>query len=147
MPRLAVTPEEIELGVSPERLTANDIIRGRKRQDPRPHTSQSHRDAEALVRCEELLDKQALGKKRLSNATLTAIKIRYDKLRPALSSVEQTVHQDGDELTKEQIMAKFQQLIDAYPDFLQELLALQAKRKPVELHDAEQQSEQKTGTE
>lgn len=92
--------------------------------------TREQRDSIALTKIEKHLDSQVDGKKRLSSATLAAIKIRYDKLRPALSSIEQTTHNADDLLTEDQILAKFQALIQAFPDVLPKLLALQAKGNP-----------------
>ena len=111
-------------------VEAQESEQDRNKRLKRNPMSQAQRDSIALSRCEDLLDKQALGKKRLSNATLAAIRIRYDKLRPALSSVEQTVHNADDLLTQDQIDERFQQLIDANPGMLQRLLARQAKANP-----------------
>lgn len=89
--------------------------------------TQQQRDSLALSKIEELLDKQVNGKKRLSPSTLMALRIRYDKLRPALSSVEQTVHNADDQLSDEQLLAKFDALVQAHPALLERFIGLRAR--------------------
>lgn len=101
--------------------------------------SRDQRDSLALTNIEMMLDKQLAGSKRLSAGTLMALRIRYDKLRPALSSIDQTLHNADDLLSQDQIEAKMLELIQAHPDLLQRLLAMQAKANPL---GAEQQTVQ-----
>ena len=89
--------------------------------------SREQRDNLALTNIEMLLDKQIAGKKKVSPARLMAARIRYDKLRPALSAIDQTVHNADDVLTEEQILLKFQNLIALYPDLLPRLNAIQGQ--------------------
>ena len=104
--------------------------------------SNAERDAAALGKLESYIDglldkhlkcpecKKDMEISELPNSVVTLLKARYDKLRPSLSAVEQTTLNPDDKLTEEQIMAKFQQLIDAFPDLLAKLLADRAKDAP-----------------
>lgn len=67
--------------------------------------------------------------KELSQATLTAMRIRYDKLRPALSAVEQTNIDPEESLTEQQLMDRLLALIDAHPDLVQRALAARARQQ------------------
>lgn len=70
------------------------------------------------------------GKVELESTQLKAIELILQRTVASLSSVEQTVHNADDQLTEEQLMAKFQALFEAHPGLLQRLLAMQARSKP-----------------
>ena len=102
--------------------------------------TQLERDRIAVGRIEQLLDAQmgndvicpkcGIGHKikELSQATLIAMRIRYDKLRPALSAVEQTNIDPEQTLTEQQLMDRLVALIDAHPDLVQRALAAKARK-------------------
>ncbi len=102
--------------------------------------SQRERDAISLGRIESLLD-SAVGSvvhcpscqkthkiKALENNVLNAIKIRYDKLRPSLSAVEQTTISEDEKLDDNQLLMKIAALIEAHPDIVQQALAHKARK-------------------
>ena len=105
--------------------------------------TQLERDRIAVGRIEQLLDAQmgnnvicpkcGIGHKikELSQATLIAMRIRYDKLRPALSAVEQTNIDPEQTLTEQQLMDRLIALIDAHPDLVQRALAAKARAATV----------------
>ena len=70
------------------------------------------------------------GKSYLESTQLKAIELILQRTVASLSSVEQTVHNADDQLTEDQLMLKFQALIEAHPDLLQRILAVQARAKP-----------------
>lgn len=65
----------------------------------------------------------------LDTSVVTAMRMRYDKLRPTLSAVEQTTHNESEKLDENQLLAKLEALIAAHPDLVQRALAAAAKRK------------------
>lgn len=75
--------------------------------------------------------------KELNAGAVQLIRARYDKLRPSLSSVEQTVHNADDTLSEDAIMQKLAALVEAYPDLLQRILAAQARAKAEPVADAQ----------
>ena len=76
------------------------------------------------------LNKHISGEVELSQTQLKAIEMLLARTMPTLTAVEQTTINPDDKLTEEQIMSKFQQLIDAFPDLLTKLLAERAKSEP-----------------
>jgi len=104
--------------------------------------TQQERDRISLGRIESYMDAVIVGHfqcptcqekaqiKEISSGAVALIKARYDKLRPSLSAVEQTNVNPDDKLTEADILQRFQQLIDAYPDLLAKLLADRAKQDP-----------------
>ncbi len=94
-----------------------------------------------------LLSNHAQSKRsKLDQTRIAAAKAALPFLRPALSSIEQTVHSADDLLTEDQLIDKFMTLAQAHPELLQRLLGMLAKANP---GIAVQQSEQKlsnTGT-
>lgn len=99
-------------------------------------------DAQAAARLLLVLQKHAHSKRgKLSSTRIAAARAALPFLRPALQSIEQTVHNADDELTQDQIFAKFQALIEAHPDMLDRLIAMRAKANPgVAMAGAVQQS-------
>jgi hypothetical protein len=109
--------------------------------------SQRERDAISLGRIEALLDVAGGGAiecpscqkkhkiKPLDSNVLAAIKIRYDKLRPSLSAVEQTTISEDEKLDDNQILAKLSALIEQHPDIVQQALALKARQSTAPLPD------------
>mgnify|MGYP001617580555 CR=1 FL=1 len=79
-----------------------------------------------MLRLKEHID----GKVQLESTQIKAIELILQRTVASLSSVEQTVHTADDILTDEQIAARFQGLIEAHPDLLQRLLAMQARVAP-----------------
>jgi len=109
------------------RITGKTGLNGvRHKRNHDPETKEKIR----LSQVENRLADHGFGKVELSATQVTALRAIYDKLRPSLSAVEQTTINPDDKLTEEQIMAKFQQLIDAFPDLLTKLLADRAKDAP-----------------
>lgn len=82
------------------------------------------RDAIALTKIEKFLDKQIDGELQdWSPTRLKALEIRYNKLRPALSAVDNTVHSTAENETPEQMMAKLQALLAANPHIIRDMHA------------------------
>lgn len=96
--------------------------------------TQAERDAKSLGMIESFLDKALEGKcvcvsckkefdiKDLHPNVLKAIQLRYDKLRPALSAVEQTTLNPEDKKTEEQIINDLRALIKGNADLVRLLL-------------------------
>lgn len=97
----------------------------------KPMTSQQ-RDSIALTKIEKYIDAQIddvllcpeCGKehgsaKELSAAAVALIRARYDKLRPTLSSVDQTTHEEPK--GEDQLVQELRALFHAKPELLREL--------------------------
>ena len=65
--------------------------------------------------------------KEINPAVIQALKIRYDKLRPSLSAVEQTMVEPDQKLSEADILGKITALLAAHPDLVQQALAMQAR--------------------
>ena len=102
---------------------------GKKGQTWSKPMTQQQRDSISLTKIEQFLDNQ-IDDENPSIDKLQAIKIRYDKLRPSLSAVEQTNVNENDSLTEDQIIVKLQQVIAANPALVSKLLADHAKTAP-----------------
>ena len=89
--------------------------------------SAHQRDNIALGQIEILLDKQMHGEIELDPVRLEAIKIRYSRLRPTLSAVEQTTISDDEKLSDAQLLDMLANLIEAHPHLVQQALAAKAK--------------------
>jgi hypothetical protein len=110
--------------------------------------TQAERDAISLGRIESFLDGIAAGHmqcptcqneyeiKQVDSAVIQALKIRYDKIRPTLSAVEQTNVEPEKALSESDLLAKMGELIAAYPDLAQQAIGEYARKQ----HDAKQQS-------
>ncbi len=85
------------------------------------------RDTVALARIEQLLDEVATGTRRINEQRLSALKIRYDKLRPALSSIEQIVHDARDQASEETLAGELVALFDAKPELWERVAALRGQ--------------------
>ena len=62
--------------------------------------------------------------KELSPGSVMLLRARYDKLRPTLSTVEQTIHDSRDDLDEGQVLGYLQGLFTAKPDLLDRLIQL-----------------------
>lgn len=108
-------------------------IRG-KRIKP-PGKTQAERDRIALGRIESFMDTVASGQlvcpscnkefpaKEISPVVATLIRARYDKLRPSLSAVEQTITDDRDKQSEQEVMDKLRDLVKANAAAVRMLLA------------------------
>lgn len=106
-------------------------------------STQAERDAISLGRIESLIDnvidtavecptcKKKHEIKVLDNSVVTAMRMRYDKLRPSLSATELTSINPDERLSEDQILGKLSALLDQYPDLLQRALAVKAKLSPL----------------
>lgn len=110
-------------------------------------TSQQ-RDSIALTKIEKYIDsqiddvllcpeckKEHGSAKELSTAAVALIRARYDKLRPTLSAVEQTQHEE--QKGEEQIIQELKALFYAKPELLG-LLGLEGRPRPVGVADPQQ---------
>lgn len=79
------------------------------------------KDAYALARIEQLLDDACEGKSQVEGSRLKAMEIRYSRLRPTLSAVEQTNHEEQPQ--PEEMMARLTHLFSQNPALLKPLLA------------------------
>lgn len=87
------------------------------------------RDAMALASIEKILDNQHLTRKpaKLDPVRLKALELRYSRLRPVLSAVENTSVDATSKLSESDIMAKIALLIAKYPDLITRAQQLQAQ--------------------
>lgn len=87
----------------------------------RPRTA-AERDIYALSRIEQFLDsiQQGKNKRPVDPIRLKAAEIRYNKLRPALSAVEQTNHEVS--RSQDDIVNEIKALLMAKPELLATLL-------------------------
>jgi hypothetical protein len=97
----------------------------------RRNPNQLETDAIKASQLINVLNNHAIGKlETLSDSRIAAARAALPYLRPALSAIEQTVHNADDTLTEEQLIDKFQAVIADNPGLLQRLNAVQAKLKP-----------------
>lgn len=108
-----------------------------------PGKTQAERDAISLGRIESFLDQLAEGKMQcptcqkdfdindVNPVVIQAIKIRYDKLRPSLSAVEQTNIEPDQKLSESDLLAKMGELIAAHPDLAAQAIGEYAKKQQV----------------
>jgi len=84
--------------------------------------NQAERDLYALTKIEQILDDIGISekKKEINPIRLKALEIRYNKLRPALSAIEQT-NVDATR-SESEIMQQIKQLVEAKPELLNDLL-------------------------
>lgn len=96
--------------------------------------TQQERDTLAALRIEQLLDDAREGKVQLAPDRLKAIELRYARLRPMLSAVEQTTVDERDKADPADLEAKLKALHDARP----ELFAfLKSPSKPLDVVGAQ----------
>lgn len=96
----------------------------------RPALSQAQRDQIALGSIESFLDgilhkslrcvecDKEIDVKKIDPGRVQLIRMRYDKLRPSLSSVEQTVIDPRDKATEDQLLAELQATLASHPAML-----------------------------
>ena len=104
-----------------------------------PGKTQAERDRIALGRIEAYMDSVVNGEllcpscnkgmepKELSTSTVQLLRARYDKLRPSLSAIEQTVINESDRITEAQLFNNLATILQANPDMLPKLIALSQK--------------------
>jgi hypothetical protein len=117
---------------------------GRKGQQHRRPKTQRERDQYAITKIEELLDSVREGNESVDAARLRAIELRYSRLRPLLSSVEQTTIEEMP--AEVDLMSKFRALLDVDPSLRAQLLALLTGHPQPIKPEAAQQSTAATGT-
>lgn len=78
--------------------------------------TQQERDTVAALRIEQLLDQAREGKVQLAPDRLKAIELRYARLRPMLSAIEQTTVDPRDKQDPAELEAKLRALFDARPE-------------------------------
>jgi hypothetical protein len=88
------------------------------------------RDEITLTLVEKKLKSHVDGLIELSQTQVMAARILYDKLRPSLSAVEQTITNESDLMSEADIVQKLQALIQAYPDLVRSLLHAPALDQP-----------------
>lgn len=95
---------------------------GKKGMTQARSRTQAERDVQALNRIEQFLDsvQQGKNKKQVDPMRLKAAEIRYNKLRPALSAVEQTTHESA--RSSEDIINDIKALLLAKPELLATIL-------------------------
>jgi len=95
---------------------------GRKGSTHSRPRNQAERDIYALTKIEQILDDIGISEKRkeINPVRLKALEIRYNKLRPALSSVEQTNHEPA--RSHADIINDIKALVESKPDLLRTLL-------------------------
>ncbi len=99
--------------------------------------AKKHSDAIEASKIERILAEHYDGDKELSPTQLKAIEIRYARLKPTLSSVEQTVTDERDTVDPVELEAKLKALHDARP----ELFAfLNSPSKPLDVVGAQGES-------
>ena len=87
-------------------------------------TSDAHKDAILRAKIENRLSKHFEGKEKLSISQLRAADLLYARLRPTLSTVEQTLVDHRDKYTEAEILAELQGLFTAKPELLDKLIEL-----------------------
>lgn len=105
----------------------------------RPRTVKD-RDGYAASRIEQMLDDHREGKIKLDQTQLKAIEIRYARLRPVLSAVEQTITDPRDTQDPAELEAKLRALFDARPElfaFTQAKAPQQTPDKPLDVVGAQ----------
>jgi hypothetical protein len=87
-------------------------------------TSDAHKDAILRAKIENKLSKHFDGKEKLSISQLRAADLLYARLRPTLSTVEQTLVDQRDKLSEAEVLAELQGLFTAKPELLDKLIEL-----------------------
>lgn len=98
-------------------------IKGMKHSRPR---TPKDRDGYAAARIEQLLDQAREGKLKLAPDQLKAIELRYSRLRPMLSAVEQTVTDQRDTADPAAVAARLAAMFDAKPELFEQVMSLRA---------------------
>lgn len=112
--------------------THSDPMAGKKgMKHARPRTGKD-RDSYAASRIEQMLDDHREGKIKLDSGQLKAIEIRYSRLRPMLSAIEQTVIDPRDKQEPADLEAKMRALFDSNPELFAFLQANAPQQTPVE---------------
>lgn len=93
--------------------------------------TQQERDTLAALRIEQILDDAREGKVQLDASKLKAMELRYSRLRPMLSAVEQTINDPRDKQDPAELEAKLRALYDARP----ELFAFMQAKAPQQSSD------------
>lgn len=88
--------------------------------------TQQERDTLAALRIEQLLDEAREGKTTLTPDRLKAIELRYSRLRPMLSSVEQTVHDQRDTADPNELARRLASIFEAKPELFEQVQAIRA---------------------
>lgn len=71
--------------------------------------------------------------KMLDQSVVTAMRMRYDKLRPTLSATELTSIDPADKLSESDLLAQLSALIEQHPDLVQQALAAKARKDAASL--------------
>lgn len=113
---------------------------GKKGQRWSKSMTKQQRDEIALTKIENYMDSQMdkvlacpdcdkkyENVKDITPAQSALIRARYDKLRPTLSAVEQTVVSDADSASESQLINQLVSIIQARPDVLDTLIAMRQK--------------------
>lgn len=98
-------------------------IKGMKHKKPRP---KKQRDEYAIARIEELLTKHMDGELKLSPTQLKAMEIRYSRLRPVLSAIESTIHDERDRADPQQLAARLAAMFAEKPALFEQVMALRS---------------------
>lgn len=91
----------------------------------RPQTDRE-KDAKALREIENLLESASKGEIALDASRLKAIELRYSRLRPTLSSVDQTIHDERDTADASALAARLAALFHEKPALFDQVMALRS---------------------
>lgn len=86
--------------------------------------TQQERDSLAAMRIEQILDQAREGKLQLSTDRLKAMELRYARLRPVLSAVEQTNIDPRDKKDPALLVQSLSAMFDQKPELWDQLLKI-----------------------
>ena len=96
-------------------------VKGMKHRRARP---KKHTDALLMSKIENQLIEHALGEREMSPTQVQAAKAVYDKLRPTLSSIEQTQTDPRDQADATQLAARLAAMFNEKPELLEQIKQL-----------------------
>lgn len=100
-------------------------------------------DAATLTLIENRLKAHVLGQEKMSPTQVMAARAVYDKLRPTLSAIEQTVNDERDMADPTQLAARLAALFHEKPALFEQVMALK-NAASTQQHAQEQTSPQVT---
>jgi hypothetical protein len=95
--------------------------KGARNSRPR---SPAHSDAIECSKIEKLLSGHYSGHSKLSPTQLKAIELRYSRLRPTLSSIEQTFNDPRDKADPNELAARLAAMFHEKPELFEQVVRL-----------------------
>lgn len=97
--------------------------KGARNSRPR---AKKHSDAIEASRIENILSDHYAGDLKLSPTQLKAIEIRYSRLRPVLSAIEQTITDERDKADPNELAQRLAAMFEQKPELFDQVIALRS---------------------